>query len=109
MRRKNSQNEDLIKGLSGIRLGFLFNLDKSGQQDYVEAMETYVIYPSNMQKGVFIPACRAARRYSLAEISKTLHLLAVWTYSVALHYLVEGVIRAARSAFTTHTQLPFSL
>ena len=54
----------LIEKLVGVQRGFLFNIDESGQQDFVDAMKTIVICPADADE-VYIPASRASRKLTV--------------------------------------------
>ena len=61
--------QEYIKEVSikiiGVRRGFLFNCDESGESDFVDARKTFVICDDNTYHGAFIPVSRAARKLTV--------------------------------------------
>ena len=56
--------DEITQKLVGVRRGFLFNCDESGQCDYIDERQTFVIHPRD-EKSPKIPVSRAARRLSV--------------------------------------------
>ena len=56
--------KDITMNLTGVRRGFLFNCDESGQNDFVDCRKTFVICPEGVLHP-FIPVSRSSRKLSV--------------------------------------------